>query len=248
MEQKQRQNWETFVSELTQLNKRFYITKGRAYLLTKTLEWYKKETKTLPTVFNFEEIAHYQRVFKKYAKAVRSLNNALALSQSGHAVLAPSQNFPGDLDLIADQKRLSESEVKNATFWRPDLPTEKDLNMGVVIAPIIPLLVKGAIFIGGAVVVSGIVNAVTESNVAQKRIEKEIVAIQAKVESEIAENPDLFAKWAEYKKKTLAPIEKTFWQSFGEQLGQGMGPAIGIALVAVVGLFLFKQIEGKKKK
>lgn len=237
----QRKQWFTFENGLKVLNRDFMITRGRALLLMQTIEFYKNNTEALPPSFQFDKIAAYKKAFQQFSGQVRALNNAYSLTQGGFAGLVPSSVFTGDLDIIADRDQLSEQQILDATFNRADF--FKDSELGFVIAPLIPLLIKGAIVLGGAIIAAGITNTITESSVKQKKLDLAIIKAQSEIEKDMSDNPRLFSMWTDYKAKTLKTVKAGFLDSIG---GGGLGIA-GVGIALIVGFLIFRNISGGRK-
>jgi hypothetical protein len=235
----QRKQWFTFENGLKRLNRDFMITRGRALLLRQTIEFYKNNTEALPPSFQWDKIQSYQKAFKQFSNQVRALNYAYSLTQSGFAALVPSSVFPGDLDLVADREQLSEQQIQAATFNRVDF--FKDSELGI--APLIPLLIKGAIVLGGALVVLGVTNSITESSLKQKKLDLAIVKAQSQIEFDMKDDPQIFRMWTDYKAKTLKTVKAGFLESIG---GGGLGIA-GVGLAIIVGFIIFQKVSGGRK-
>jgi hypothetical protein len=235
----QRKQWFIFVNGLKRLNRDFMITRGRALLLSQTIEFYKDNTEALPPSFQFDKISNYTRAFKQFSSQVNALNNAYALTQSGLAALVPSTVFTGGLDIVADRDQLTEQQIKNATFNRADF--FKDSELGI--APLIPLLIKGAIVLGGALVVLGVTDSITEASVKQKKLDLAIVKAQSEVENDMKDDPQIFKMWTDYKAKTLKTVKAGFLDSIG---GGGLGIA-GVGLAIIIGFIIFQKVSGGRK-
>lgn len=236
--------WDNFTRKLEALNKGFAQTRSQVFILKKTLEFYKKNTGSLPFGFDIETLASYERTFRNYERAVNAINNSFALSQTNKAAIAESTSYPGDLDFIVDSQRLSKGDIDAATFNRADLTTGKETELGAV--AILPLIVKAGATVYGLITVKGIVDSVGKSIVETARIERKIQEIQANVENDMSKNPNLFSKWTQYKTQTIIPQAKSFLASLGSKLGTGLSPIITAGLILVGGMILFKVLESRK--
>lgn len=236
----QRQQWDRFVSGMDELNRAFAKTRFDLWWLKQAIEFYKKQTETLPPDFQLDKISYWYNTSTKWMRGVTALNNAFALTQSGSAYLSPSQMISGDLDIIVEKDTLPESVVQNATFFPDDLP---DGNMGI--APIVPLLIKGAIVIGGLVIVSGIVKQISDTIIKHKRIDSNIEKVKAKVELGMKNaSPDIYKLWTDKKEKELKPAE----QGFMSQLGEGLSGFIWVGIAALAFAIGWKMYSKKRNE
>lgn len=242
--------WQKFVSELRRLNDLFAITRVNMFRLKKTIEFYQANTSSAPFWFDTEMQSSFSRKFRLLEKSINALNMAFDLSQTGKAMISESVDYPNDLDFVIDKTKVSSGEIDAAFFNRANLPKEGVTELGIPAVAILPVLVKGGAIVGGLFAVKGMVDAVSQSIVTQARINKQIEEIRAKTESELSKNPSVFAKWADYKKKTLEPQAQSFLSSLREGVARAAGVGIGtfatFGLIAIGGLLLYKYLEKRK--
>lgn len=241
MNSKQRAQWNKFVNDLRELNRLHLIVKGRLVSITSAIDIYKKQTEALPPSYNIGPLMRIKSYVGKMEGIVRSLNYSYSLIQSTNAGVAPSIKYPGDLDIVTIANLpggISPGEIQAATYNRAMLPRADSLG----VAPILPLIIKGALALGGAAIVYGIVNAVTETIVKEKKLDVELIRAQGLIESDMKDDPQIFKLWTDYKKKTLAPAKRGIMDSIG---AAGVGIA-GLAIAGVVGFVLIKALASKQ--
>jgi hypothetical protein len=233
---KQRAQWTRFVNGLNHLNRLFAKTRADIYWLQKAIEFYRSKHESFPPSFGEENVPALQSAATRWMQGVTTLNNAFALSQSGSAIIAPSKMYPGDLDLLVEENAVPEAVRNNATFVKSSIP---DAELGAII----PLIIVGGIIVGSLIIVSGIVDSITETTTKHKRLDNQMQRIKAKVEKDIlGSTPDVAKAWLSYKKKEVEPVEKGFLATAGE----AAGGIVGIAVIGLVLFMIWKNYGGKK--
>lgn len=232
----QRTQWNRFTAGLDSLNRSFAKTRADLYYIQRAVDFYKSQREIFPPSFPETAFPPVQQAATKWMQAVTTLNNAFALSQSGSAFLAPSQMVPGDLDLVIEENTVPDAVRQNATFVKQSV--DSDLGLAIV-----PLIVVGGIVIGSLVIISGIVDSITETTTKHKRLDAHIQRIKTNIEKDIVQaSPDVAKKWLEYKTKEVEPVAKGFMQSAGESVG-GL---LGVAVIGIVLYMVWKNWAGKK--
>jgi hypothetical protein len=232
----QRSQWNRFVSGVEEINRRFAKTRADLYFLDQAVTFYKsKKDGAFPASLNSEMAANIQSVATRWMQSVNVLNNAFALSQSGSAYIVPSKAIDGDLDLIVEEGTVPEAVRNNATFSKNLVP---DSELGWVI----PVLI-GATVIASLVLISGMVDSVTDTIVKHKKLDSQIQRIRSNVEKEMSKaSPEIAKQWFDLKKKEVEPVEKGFLAS----AGSAAGGLLGIALIGIVLFMVWKNYGGKK--
>lgn len=179
-------------------------------------------------------LANMKERGERLKSAIAALNNAHNLTQTKSAFVSASRDYPGDLDILADPK-LPQSTIDASTFDRDLLPIYQELGIW-------PLVVKGAILLGMALIVNGIVDAVTETIESQNKYNQEIQRAQTDAETTFSKDPSIFKLWTKYK-QAITGIKPGMFES----IGKGLGGTAGIALALLVGYFIFQSVRGKSK-
>lgn len=239
LDSSQRAQWQKFVNLLNDLNRRFYKSRFDLWWIQQTIDFYKDKTEALPPSFQFADISSWMSISQQWMTGVQALNNAYALSQAGNAYLAPSASVENDLDLVVEQGSVPQEVINNAIYTRSMLPNAPELGL----APLIPLLIKGAIVVGTIIVVSGIVESISDAIVKHKRIDLNIEKIKANLVDDMkSAGPEVFKQFTSLEKAKLKPAEKGFFAN----LAGGAGGALGVGVLAVVLFMLWKGFQGRK--
>lgn len=165
--------------------------------------------------------------------AISALNNAYNLTQMQSAFTVASSEYPGDFDILANQD-LPQQMIEASTFDRQFLPVHQELGIW-------PLVLKGAILLGMAIIVKGVVDAVTDTIESQNAYNKDIQHAQTDAETTFSKDPKIFKMWTDYK-RAISGIKPGLFEKFTE--GAGSIALVGIALV--VGYFVFQQVRKSK--
>ena len=234
----QRAQWARFANGLHDLNRRWAKTRADIFWLEKATEYYRaKHDGAMPPSFTAKNVPQLQKAATAWMQGITALNNAYALSQSGSAFIAPSKTHPGDIDLMIEKGTVPQKVIDNATFSKMSIP--EDPNFGWII----PVVIAGAV-ITGLVLISGMVDSVTETVVKHKRIDANIERVKRSVEKDILSNasPAIVKDFIDFKKKEIEPTEKGFLAS----AGQAAGGVVGVALIGLVLFMIWQKYGGKK--
>jgi hypothetical protein len=239
MTAEQKNKWKHSIAELTALNDQIHSNDRRIDAIWNVLKWYKGFTGK--HLANFGTIADLltpvQNENSDLKERVKALNFALLMAREKKVGVKLSDKYPGDFDIVT-RLVTRDPDIENATFRRPDTSFD-----GLGIAPFIPLLIKGGMWLVGSVLVYGSVSAIAESHTTAKRIDAKIAGIQADVDKEVLKQPAKVQKgYFQHKKDTFEPGD---WISSLQKTG---GSILMFAVVAMAGYFIFKNYSGGSKK
>lgn len=237
MNSQQRSKWLGGMKALNQLNQDFDRIKSMAQSSAQVAQWFEQKTGALPPSWkrNADLRASIERRGKVLERKLSALNYAYMLIKTNTAFVTESQRYPGDFDIVTNKNPESD-EIQEAIFRR----SLDGLGLAFL-APFVPMIIKGAVFIGGAVLAYGCVDAVSEAVVESKQIEKEIVHVQAQLQKDMARDPDIFKQFTKMK----ANLAENSWF---DSLKSAAGGAVGFAAVLLVGLLIFKYMSKDKDK
>ena len=242
MTQQQANYWLKGMTALNKLNENFDAVKKLARGTAAALNWWNQNTGAPPQWVdnNFNLMQQTQRRGASLEQKLEALNYAYMLIKLQKAYVMPSQQYPGDFDIVTDRNPES-AEIVDAIFRRNSGQNLDGLGLAFL-APFVPLLIKaGAVVITGALVY-GCVDAVSDTYRETESMKRDITMQQQAIAADMAkQNPAAFEKWTKFLGVNLP--KGSWWDQLKKSIAESTGSMLPMLLILFAGFIAFKHFD-----